>query len=78
MSDAAAAEPAPAPIRRNGYTNESLAWRAWLHPLDLAQASPLQLQVLDDWRQPSRNRPACCRHAWFCCHFLVFPTGIIG
>ncbi|WOI45789.1 peroxidase-related enzyme [Acidovorax sp. BLS4] len=59
---AAAGEPAPAaapfvhpanlpkpgePVRVNGYTSETLEWKAWLPVLDLAQASPAQLAVLE-------------------------------
>ena len=46
MSDAAAAEQSPAPIRRNGFTNEALEWHSWLQPLDIAQASPLHAASL--------------------------------
>ncbi|KQP23563.1 alkylhydroperoxidase [Pseudorhodoferax sp. Leaf267] len=35
------------PLRINGYTSESLDWKAWLPVLDLAQASPLQLKILE-------------------------------
>ena len=55
MSDAAAAEQSPAPIRRNGFTNETLEWHSWLQPLDIAQASPLQLEVLDESHPQSRS-----------------------
>ncbi|WCM87557.1 CMD domain-containing protein [Acidovorax sp. NCPPB 3576] len=59
---AAAGEPAPAaapfvhpahlpkpgePVRVNGYTSETLEWKAWLPVLDLAQATPAQLAVLE-------------------------------
>ena len=40
--------PAPGePLRRNGYTSETLDWKAWLPVLDLATASPAQLQILE-------------------------------
>ena len=55
MSDVAAAEQTPAPIRRNGFTNESLEWRSWLQPLDLAKASLLQLEVLDESHPQART-----------------------
>ena len=55
MSDAAAA--APAPIRRNGFTNESLEWHSWLEPLNVAKASPLQLEVLDESHPQARTAP---------------------
>lgn len=35
------------PLRINGYTSESLGWKAWLPVLDLAQASPAQIAVLE-------------------------------
>ena len=55
MSDATA--PASAPIRRNGFTSETLEWHSWLAPLDAAQASPLQLEVLDESHPQARNSP---------------------
>lgn len=42
-------------IRRNGFTNESLDWKSWLQPLTLEQATPLQLQVLDESHPQSRT-----------------------
>lgn len=44
-------------IRRNGFTDESLEWRSWLEPLRLADASPLQLEVLDESHAQSRTSP---------------------
>jgi uncharacterized peroxidase-related enzyme len=35
------------PLRINGYTSETLDWKAWLPVLDLAQATPAQLAVLE-------------------------------
>lgn len=35
------------PVRVNGFTSESLEWKAWLPVLDLAQATPAQLAVLE-------------------------------
>jgi len=35
------------PVRVNGFTSESLEWKAWLPVLDLAQATPEQLDVLE-------------------------------
>jgi uncharacterized peroxidase-related enzyme len=34
------------PLRINGYTSETLGWKAWLPVLDLAQATPKQMEVL--------------------------------
>jgi uncharacterized peroxidase-related enzyme len=39
--------PAPGePVRINGYTSETLGWKAWLPVLDLVQATPIQMEVL--------------------------------
>jgi uncharacterized peroxidase-related enzyme len=35
------------PVRINGYTSETLEWKAWLPVLDLEQATPEQLAVLE-------------------------------
>jgi uncharacterized peroxidase-related enzyme len=35
------------PLRVNGYTSETLDWKAWLPVLDLAHATPAQLAVLE-------------------------------
>src|SRR6185369_6715788 len=44
-------------IRRNGFTDEALEWRSWLRPLQLAEATPLQLEVLDESHPQSRTSP---------------------
>jgi len=44
-------------IRRNGFTDETLEWRSWLGPLALAEATPLQLEVLDESHAQSRTSP---------------------
>ena len=44
-------------IRRNGFTDETLEWRSWLEPLRIADASPLQLEVLDESHAQSRASP---------------------
>jgi uncharacterized peroxidase-related enzyme len=44
-------------IRRNGFTDETLEWHSWLEPLKLADASPLQLEVLDESHPQSRTSP---------------------
>lgn len=36
-----------APIRINGFTNEVLDWKAWLDIVDLDQATPKQIEVLE-------------------------------
>jgi uncharacterized peroxidase-related enzyme len=35
------------PVRVNGYTSETLGWKAWLPVVDLEQATPAQLAVLE-------------------------------
>ena len=55
MSSNATPPPATAPIRRNGFTNESLEWRSWLEPLDVTKASSLQLEVLDESHAQGRT-----------------------
>jgi len=35
------------PVRVNGYTSETLEWKAWLPVVDLARATPEQLAVLE-------------------------------
>ena len=35
------------PVRVNGYTSETLGWKAWLPVVDLASATPEQLAVLE-------------------------------
>lgn len=35
------------PVRVNGYTSETLDWKAWLPVLDLDQATPAQMAVLE-------------------------------
>ena len=44
-------------IRRNGFTDETLEWRSWLEPLRIVDASPLQLEVLDESHAQSRTSP---------------------
>lgn len=42
-------------IRLNGFTNETLAWHAWLKPLEISQATPEQLAVLDESHPQARS-----------------------
>ncbi len=35
------------PVRINGYTSETLGWKAWLPVVELDQATPAQMAVLD-------------------------------
>ncbi len=43
------------PVRVNGYTSESLEWKAWLPVLDLEQATPQQLAVLEASHPKARS-----------------------
>ena len=81
MSDAAAT---PVPIRRNGFTNETLEWRSWLEPLALAKASPLQLEVLDESHPQARtsayyltlaHQPQMLRHRSAAYNAIMYAPG---
>lgn len=53
---AAASTPASTDVLRiNGFTNETLQWRSWLHPVDVQQATPEQLAVLDESHPQART-----------------------
>jgi CMD domain protein len=80
---AAAATPA-GPIRINGFTNESLQWRSWLHPLELAQATPEQLAVLDESHPQARtsdyyltlvHQPRMLRHRSIAYNAIMYANG---
>ncbi|MGJ7573048.1 CMD domain-containing protein [Variovorax sp. RB2P76] len=43
------------PLRIDGYTSETLGWKAWLPVIDLAQASPEQVRVLDSSHPKARS-----------------------
>jgi uncharacterized peroxidase-related enzyme len=43
-----ASAPASAPIKAHGFTNEVLDWKAWLDVVQLEQASPEQIAVLEE------------------------------
>jgi uncharacterized peroxidase-related enzyme len=59
LAAAAAANPmagqASGPLRIAGFTSESLDWRGWIELVDLAQATPLQLEVLDESHPKART-----------------------
>jgi uncharacterized peroxidase-related enzyme len=83
MSDAAT-QPSPAPIRRNGFTSESLEWHSWLHSLDIAEATPLQLEVLDESHPQSRtsayyltlaHQPLMLRHRSAAYNAIMYAPG---
>ena len=43
------------PLRIDGYTSETLGWKAWLPVIDLTQASAEQVQVLDSSHPKARS-----------------------
>ncbi|WP_454914478.1 CMD domain-containing protein [Variovorax gossypii] len=43
------------PLRIDGYTSETLGWKAWLPMIDLTQASAEQVQVLDSSHPKARS-----------------------
>ena len=36
------------PVRHDGFTTDSLDWASWLMPVDVASATPEQLEILDE------------------------------
>jgi uncharacterized peroxidase-related enzyme len=46
---------ASGPLRIAGFTSESLEWRGWLELVDLAEATALQLEVLDESHPKART-----------------------
>ena len=71
-------------IRRNGYTDESLEWRSWLEPVKVAEASPLQLEVLDESHPQSRtsayyltlaHQPLMLRHRSAAYNAIMYAPG---
>jgi len=76
---------APPPvIRINGFTNETLQWRSWLTPVDVALASPLQLQVLDESHAQARtseyyltliHQPLMLRHRSAAYNAIMYAPG---
>ena len=82
-SKSAANGPAPV-IRLNGFTNETLGWRSWLAPLDVAQASALQQAVLDESHPQARtsayyltliHQPLMLRHRSAAYNAIMYATG---
>jgi uncharacterized peroxidase-related enzyme len=78
-----AGRPAPV-IRLNGFTNETLGWRSWLSPLDMAQASELQQAVLDESHPQARtsayyltliHQPLMLRHRSAAYNAIMYATG---
>ena len=84
-ASAKAASSGPVPvIRLNGFTNETLGWRSWLSPLDVAQASPLQQAVLDESHPQARtsayyltliHQPLMLRHRSAAYNAIMYATG---
>ena len=82
---ASAPGPGPAgPIRVNGFTNETLQWRSWLQPLDLGQATPEQLAVLDESHPQARSseyyltlvhQPRMLRHRSSAYNAIMYAAG---
>jgi uncharacterized peroxidase-related enzyme len=75
---------AETPIRRNGFTNETLDWASWLQPVALEQATPLQLQVLDESHPQSRtsayyrtlvHQPLMLRHRSAAYNTIMYAPG---
>lgn len=71
-------------IRRNGFTNESLTWRSWLAPLAVDQATPEQLQVLDESHAQARSseyyltlvhQPAMLQHRSAAYNAIMYAPG---
>jgi uncharacterized peroxidase-related enzyme len=71
-------------IRRNGFTDETLEWRSWLVPVNPAEASPLQLEVLDDSHPHSRtsqyyltlaHQPLMLRHRSAAYNAIMYAPG---
>jgi uncharacterized peroxidase-related enzyme len=84
MSDDAAPGRAPPAIRRNGFTNETLEWRSWLEPLDPGEASPLELEVLDESHPQARtsayyltlaHQPQMLRHRSAAYNAIMYAPG---
>jgi len=84
-ASAKSASSGPVPmIRLNGFTNETLGWRSWLSPLDVAQASPLQQAVLDESHPQARtsayyltliHQPLMLRHRSAAYNSIMYATG---
>lgn len=73
-----------APIRRKGFTNETLDWASWLQPVRVEQATPLQQQVLDESHPQSRasayyltlvHQPEMLRHRSAAYNAIMYASG---
>lgn len=72
------------PIRRKGFTNETLDWASWLQPVRVEQATPLQQQVLDESHPQSRasayyltlvHQPEMLRHRSAAYNAIMYASG---
>ncbi|MBL8361803.1 MAG: peroxidase-related enzyme [Rubrivivax sp.] len=73
-----------APIRIHGFTNETLDWRSWLEPVVIEQATPLQLEVLDESHAQARtsayyrtlvHQPLMLRHRSTAYNAIMYAQG---
>ena len=71
-------------IEHKGFTNATLAWRSWLEPLALDQATPLQLEVLDESHAQARtseyyltlaHQPLMLRHRSAAYNAIMYAPG---
>ena len=71
-------------IHINGFTNETLQWRSWLEPVKVAEASPLQLEVLDESHAQARSseyyltlvhQPLMLRHRSAAYNAIMYASG---
>ncbi|MEI6025839.1 MAG: peroxidase-related enzyme [Betaproteobacteria bacterium] len=84
-ASAKSASSGPVPvIRLNGFTNETLQWRSWLSPLDMAQATDLQQAVLDESHPQARtsayyltliHQPLMLRHRSAAYNAIMYAAG---
>ena len=73
-----------APIRRNGFTNETLDWASWLNPVNVATATALQQAVLDESHPQARasayyltlvHQPLMLRHRSAAYNAIMYAPG---
>ncbi|MFT3817154.1 MAG: peroxidase-related enzyme [Rubrivivax sp.] len=71
-------------IRLNGFTSETLDWKSWLAPLAIEQASPQQLEVLDQSHAQARtsdyyrtlvHQPLMLRHRSAAYNAIMYAPG---
>ncbi len=71
-------------IRINGFTNETLQWRSWLNPVQLNEATPEQLAVLDESHPQARtsdyyltlvHQPRMLQHRSTAYNAIMYATG---